>query len=791
MKEAPSRQVRLVAVLAATDVVVAALALSVAVHLHGVRTHLPVIGALAVLAFLLEMLAVELPVLGFVTLTAAAVFALCALQGPPSATLIALIGISGREVLRGRGGMRTRILSGSLSFLPLAAACLTLYLIGGVPSGRALLAPLQWVAVAAATAVYAVVDLAVTAASVGSLPPERRKSWLTVRRRARLFVAALVPLGWATSLLVRLSGTAGTADGYNVWVTVATILPLLAFLRALRFVVQEDVAKEVDGADDAVGRVREELSDYKNQNRALMADLHKRVDEIAILRDMGQQLGASKDLNKTLEIVISMIRKLLIYQSCVIYLVDNKNGLVPEACASPYRDKIEVAPLLQLEESMVGLVMQSKKPVLVADMQGDDNHRIFHDEKSIMCVPLIVKDSIIGVIYVGTLRPGTYNDDHVHVLETLANPAAIAIRSAQFFGFQEERLSHEMMLKEREQEQASQFKVLYNLGSDLNRAVKLDEILDIILKNITQLVPCQSCIIFQAREGELVAKKTSSPYGALFTNFIVSLDDENAGEGENILAWVALNKRHLMLSDARESRFASVIQRERSVILVPLLAEDEVIGEIYLGSAEPGVYDDAMLNLCTMVSSQAALAIQKALLFEKTVGLAITDGVTGLYTHRYFQERLSEEVRWAERYGRPLALVMVDTDHFKKFNDTLGHPEGDKLLKEISALLRSYTRESDLVCRYGGDEFSLILKDTDKDSALKTAERIRDAFQLRFGKLAVKVTSSIGVATFPSDARSKAELVTAADTALYRSKQGGRNRVSVAQPLDSKLPASH
>lgn len=789
MKEASSRQVRLVAVLAAADCIMVAFASVLALHLRGLWVGFAAVAAFSALAVLLEAFVVDLPLLGFATLTAAPVFAIASSQGPQTAVLVALLAVIAREAIRRKGGLATRTLSLSLSFLPLATACFAFYLTAGVPNPAGLLALTQWVGVGVAVGVFVLVDMAVTAACVGSLPAERRKPWLLVRRRVRLFGAALLPLGWTLSLLVVLG--AKPAGGDNLWLILAMVLPLLAFHRALRFVVQENVLRDIDSADDAVGRLREELVDFKSQNRALMADLHKRVDEIAILRDMGQQLGASKDLSKTLDIVISMIRKLLIYQSCVIYLVDNKGSLVPEACASPFREKIEMSQLLQLEEKIIRLVMESKSPVLVSDMQADGDHRIFRDEKSIMCVPLIVKDSIIGVIYVGTLRPGTYNDDHVHMLETLANPAAIAIRSAQFHGYQEERLSQEMVAKEKEQEQANQFKVLYNLGSDLNRAVKLDEILDIILKNITQLVPCQSCIIFQCKEGELVAKKTSSPYGALFTNYIVSLDDENAAGGDNILAWVALNRRQVVLSDARESRFASLIQRERSVILVPLLAEDEIIGAIYVGSAEPGVYNDALLNLCTMVSSQAALAVQKALLFEKTEGLAITDGVTGLYTHRYFQERLSEEVRWAERYGRPLALLMVDTDHFKKFNDTLGHPEGDKLLKEISALLRSYTRESDLVCRYGGDEFSLILKDTEKDSALKTAERIRDAFQLRFGKLAVKVTSSIGVATFPMDARSKAELVTAADTALYRSKQGGRNRVSGAQPLDSKQPASH
>ena len=128
-------------------------------------------------------------------------------------------------------------------------------------------------------------------------------------------------------------------------------------------------------------------------------------------------------------------------------------------------------------------------------------------------------------------------------------------------------------------------------------------------------------------------------------------------------------------------------------------------------------------------------------------------------------------------------LVMVDADNFKTYNDTLGHPAGDALLKEIAALLKDKVRASDIVCRYGGDEFALLLKNTRKEDAQRMCERIREAFQLRFGGNEVQVTSSIGLACFPTDADSKKDLAKAADDALYVSKRGGRNRVSVSPNL--------
>ncbi len=211
--------------------------------------------------------------------------------------------------------------------------------------------------------------------------------------------------------------------------------------------------------------------------------------------------------------------------------------------------------------------------------------------------------------------------------------------------------------------------------------------------------------------------------------------------------------------------------------------ENDVIGAFYVGAAQQHFYDEEALKLVSTVAYQTAMGIKNAELYERTVALAITDGVTGLYTHRYFQERLGEACREYERSLKPFSLVMIDTDHFKAYNDTLGHPEGDKVLREIAALIKSYTRDSDLVCRYGGDEFAVILKDTDKENSVKTSERIREAFQYRFHTYPVKITSSIGVANFPEDATNKIDLLSAADTTLYKSKKGGRNRVSVATSL--------
>ncbi len=182
------------------------------------------------------------------------------------------------------------------------------------------------------------------------------------------------------------------------------------------------------------------------------------------------------------------------------------------------------------------------------------------------------------------------------------------------------------------------------------------------------------------------------------------------------------------------------------------------------------------------------LRIRRAYDLEQTRRMANTDGLTGLYNHRHLQERLQQEIERAERYGRPLSVIMADLDHFKSFNDAYGHPRGDELLIAVARTLRQLSRTSDILARYGGEEFTLVLPETSAADALVLAERVRQCVAaLPVGNVPatrrgaeIEVTLSLGVASHaPGD--SKEEFIEAADVALYRAKRAGRDRVCVAE----------
>lgn len=225
----------------------------------------------------------------------------------------------------------------------------------------------------------------------------------------------------------------------------------------------------------------------------------------------------------------------------------------------------------------------------------------------------------------------------------------------------------------------------------------------------------------------------------------------------------------------------TVVRGLKALKLFPLRAGERTMGALVCGSGRADALPEAAQKELGMLALQAAAAIQRTRLHEETERLATTDGLTGLLNRRTFNTVLDRRFREADRYRRPLSLLLLDIDHFKKVNDTHGHPAGDAVLRGVARIAQRCARETDAVARYGGEELALILPETDADGARAVAERIRkavEAAQHPTEQGAVRVTVSIGVAT---QGPSPEEMVEGADKALYRAKQGGRNRVEEAR----------
>ncbi len=252
-----------------------------------------------------------------------------------------------------------------------------------------------------------------------------------------------------------------------------------------------------------------------------------------------------------------------------------------------------------------------------------------------------------------------------------------------------------------------------------------------------------------------------------------------------------------VLIDAMASRVkAEDKEKDRTVVLEHVSADGSILScELVSGGRPVGALAIDKLELIGggapeerdfrlgLLARQLGLGLDKTLLYRRVQAMAMTDNLTGLYVAWYFHQRLEEECQRSAEDKSHAPLLMLDVDHFKRFNDTHGHSAGDEVLKTVAGIIKATLREVDFVSRYGGEEFGIILPEISHETAHMIAERLRSAIanydKLPYGKLTV----SVGLATFPLHAKSKADLLAAADAALYQAKRTGRNRVCTAPEL--------
>ena len=260
--------------------------------------------------------------------------------------------------------------------------------------------------------------------------------------------------------------------------------------------------------------------------------------------------------------------------------------------------------------------------------------------------------------------------------------------------------------------------------------------------------------------------------------------------GEGICGLVAKTGQAMLVPDVRvEPRFLEqelFRQRHGSFICVPLRIQGrEIIGVLNAQKPDPHGLDLDDLDLFQAVANQVAAALENAQLYQRTKELSTRDDLTGLFNRRHFFETLDKEVQRASRYRHIFSLIMLDLDEFKLYNDAHGHLQGDEALKELARLLLSNTRRADVVARFGGEEFVVLLPEINKQGAMVVAEKIRAGveqypFAGRHTQPGGKMTVTLGLAMYPMDAENALELVDLADRTMYLGKQHGGNRVTAA-----------
>lgn len=260
--------------------------------------------------------------------------------------------------------------------------------------------------------------------------------------------------------------------------------------------------------------------------------------------------------------------------------------------------------------------------------------------------------------------------------------------------------------------------------------------------------------------------------------------------GQGVAGWVVRYRRPVIVNDVQgDSRFDPGVDRltgfrTRSILCVPLISRGRIIGVVELLNKRSGSFTRDDLETLNLLVEPGAVAIENAILYKRSTEMSYTDYLTDLFNGRYLELALKREIKRAKRYGTPVSVVFLDLDGFKNVNDAHGHLAGSNALVEVGEVIRRTVREIDVVCRYGGDEFTIVLPQTGPEGSRVIAERIRanieESVFLVSAGLKVRLTASFGVASYPDHASSQEELIQKADRAMYSVKDALKNGVALA-----------
>jgi diguanylate cyclase (GGDEF)-like protein len=327
--------------------------------------------------------------------------------------------------------------------------------------------------------------------------------------------------------------------------------------------------------------------------------------------------------------------------------------------------------------------------------------------------------------------------------------------------------------------------ILMDIVKTANSILEPRKVIELIMARIQELIPSEawSILMVDEQRQELTFEMALGEKGKDLSGFRVKI-------GEGVAGWVAQTGQPTIVNDAiRDPRFTRKFDSEtqfqtRSILCAPLISRGRIIGVVEIINRLGGPFTKTDLDLLLTLMEPCAIAIENAILFQRTEQLTITDDLTQLFNSRYLNLYMSREIKRCKRHGIPLSVIFLDLDGFKTINDRWGHLAGSRTLTEVGGILAKAVRESDILARYGGDEFVVVLPETPTNGALVIAERIRKAIEAHGfpvdQALTAHISASFGVSSYPDHALTPEGLIQKADQAMYRVKERNKNGIEVA-----------
>ncbi|MDH4232753.1 MAG: sensor domain-containing diguanylate cyclase, partial [Nitrospirota bacterium] len=504
----------------------------------------------------------------------------------------------------------------------------------------------------------------------------------------------------------------------------------------------------------------------RNEKREAVSDLEKirnSAREIVQETEMGS-LDSDEVLSHYFAAMLKTdeeIQELLLTIRQAV-LADSANLFIPDDSSFSLRCTTgDKGDILITGKGIVHEGMRDKKPFFAGDLNEKETQVGYIKNmkiSSLLAIPIVEGSVSIGLLTVDSSRYQAFSETDRNTVQMFAKQLIRILERERVY----------MMIKR----DISGLKILREGSSNLVTSLDID-VVTTGLCGIAKKIVSSQVFFFLLDSGRFELTQHTGVFNGEKKQFHFR---------GTIANFAIVNKQRHYVSDTTAYRVPVMpfeTKNVRSVIAIPMQYENELLGLLVMLSEKRDFLDTFQIGLLEVLCNQASISIANAKLHAEIEKLATTDGLTGLFNHRRFQEKLSDEFKRLNRYASPVSLILTDIDYFKKVNDTYGHPAGDLVLKGVSKIIREQIRDMDVPARYGGEEFAVILPGTEAEGAKNIAERLRTAvMDTTFsadGK-SLKVTISIGIATAPVDAKNKEELIERTDKALYHAKHNGRNQ---------------
>lgn len=526
-----------------------------------------------------------------------------------------------------------------------------------------------------------------------------------------------------------------------------------------------------------IGRlaIARDITDRKQAEQ----EIRQHLVELSTINDVSQMVTSQTNLELMLQTIGDKVRQLLNAHGVYISLYDAQTQTISIPYWRHY-DEFITAPPIPLGKGLTSVIIRTRRPLLINqdyERQSANLGVVVIDAlgrgrpRSWLGVPMIVGDQVIGVIAAQNYEAeNAFTDSDVRLWTTIAANVGIAIRNAQLFG--------EM------RQYTEQLTAINRINVAITEGLAMEQLLPTLHKQCQQIAPIDAFYV------ALYDERT-------FQRHVVYFDDRGKPRATpptdirtapGLTGYIIQTRQTLYLPDTLDPDHPPPVPLirtggvpSRSFVGVPMIVRNHVVGVISMQSYQPCAYSPQQIEMLERVAVQAAIALQNSQLYEEVQRLAATDELTGLPNRRVLFERGRDEINRAQRFNHPLAVAMLDIDHFKIVNDTFTHAAGDHVLQTIAQLCQAQLRNTDLAARYGGEEFTLLLPETDSAAAIQVVERLCQVLaetDIALGQgITTRVTVSAGIAMFDATTNSFDTLIQRADQALYRAKQSGRNRV--------------